>query len=64
MTLVLPQEVADLVGEVPALEMRVVRTETISESGARFFGGEFQNVSRRLRERLVEVVLGLQRIMR
>jgi PilZ domain-containing protein len=63
-TLVLPQEVADLVGEVPALEMRVVRTETIAESGARFFGGEFQNVSRRLRERLVEVVLGLQRIMR
>jgi len=63
-TLVLPQEVADLVGEVPALETRVVRTETIDESGARFFGGEFQNVSRRLRERLVEVMLGLQRIMR
>jgi hypothetical protein len=63
-TLVLPQEVADLVGEVPALEMRVVRTESIAESGARFFGGEFQNVSRYLRERLVEVMLGLQRIMR
>jgi hypothetical protein len=63
-TLVLPQEVADLVGEVPALETRVVRSETISDSGARFFGGEFQNVSRHLRERLVEVMLGLQRIMR
>jgi hypothetical protein len=63
-TLMLPQEVADLVGEVPALEMRVVRAENIAESGARFFGGEFQNVSRFLRERLVEVVLGLQRIMR
>jgi hypothetical protein len=63
-TLVLPQEVADLVGEVPALETRVVRTENIAESGARFFGAEFQNVSRYLRERLVEVVLGLQRIMR
>ena len=63
-TLILPREVADLVGDVPALEMRVVRSETIAESGARFFGGEFQNVSRRARERLVEVVLGLQRIMR
>ncbi len=63
-TLVLPQEVADLVGEVPVLATRVVRTEAIAENGAHFFGGEFQNVSRRLRERLVEVVLGLQRIMR
>lgn len=63
-TLVLPQEVADLVGEVPVLETRVVRSEVIAETGARFFAGEFQNVSRRLRERLVEVVLGLQRIMR
>ncbi len=63
-TLFLPLEVADLVGEVPALELRVVRAETIAETGARFFGGEFQNVSQRLRERLVQVVLGLQRIMR
>ncbi len=63
-TLVLPQEVADMVGEVPALETRVVRSETIGETGPRFFGGEFENVSRRARERLVEVMLGLQRIMR
>ncbi len=63
-TMVLPQEVADLVGEVPVLETRVVRVESIADSGARFFAGEFQNVSRYLRERLVEVVLGLQRIMR
>jgi PilZ domain len=63
-TMILPQEVARLSGELPRLETRVVHTGAIPDSHRRFFGVEFQNVSGKQRDRLVEVVLGLQRIMR
>jgi hypothetical protein len=63
-TMILPRELARLADDVPRLEARVVHTETIPDSARRFFGVEFQSVSGHQRDRLVEVVLGLQRIMR
>jgi hypothetical protein len=64
-SMILPQEVAGLAGEsLTKLAGRVVRSETVAESGRRFFGVEFQNVTQRQRDRLVETMLGLQRIVR
>jgi hypothetical protein len=64
-TMILPQEVAGLAGEDrQKLDGRVVRSEIVADSGRRFFGVEFQNVTQRQRDRLVETMLGLQRIVR
>ena len=63
-TMVLPREVAGMSGELQKLDARVVRSEAIDPTGRKFFGVEFQNVSPWLRDRLVETMLGLQRIMR
>ena len=64
-SMVLPQEVASLAGiDLQKLDGRVVRTEPVADSGRRFFGVEFQNVTQRQRDRLVETMLGLQRIVR
>jgi c-di-GMP-binding flagellar brake protein YcgR len=64
-TMILPQEVAGLAGEdLQKLDGRVVRSEVVADSGRRFFGVEFQNVTQRQRDRLVETMLGLQRIVR
>jgi PilZ domain len=63
-TMVLPQEVVGPSGDLPRFETRVVRSEAIAETTRRFFGVEFQNITQRQRDRLVEVVLGLQRIIR
>jgi hypothetical protein len=63
-TMILPREVVGLSGELQKLDARVVRSETIDQTGRRFFGIEFQNVSPWQRDRLVETMLGLQRIVR
>jgi hypothetical protein len=63
-TMILPREVAPMSGELLRLETRVVHSETVEGSRRRFFGVEFLNVSGQQRDRLVEVMLGLQRIMR
>ncbi len=62
-TMILPREVA-MSGELLRLETRVVHSEAVEGSRRRFFGVEFLNVSGQQRDRLVEVMLGLQRIMR
>jgi len=64
-SMILPQEVAGLAGaDLQKLDGRIVRSETVADSGRRFFGVEFQNVTQRQRDRLVETMLGLQRIVR
>ncbi len=64
-SMILPQEVAALAGvDLQKLDGRIVRTEMVEDSGRRFFGVEFQNVTPRQRDRLVETMLGLQRIVR
>lgn len=63
-TVLLPQELAGLASDVPKIETRVVRTEIVPDTTRRFFAVEFQNITQRRRERLVEVVLGLQRFVR
>ncbi|HET6148554.1 MAG TPA: PilZ domain-containing protein [Polyangia bacterium] len=63
-TMILPREVAGLSGEPQKFEARVVRSESSDQSGRRFFGVEFQNVTARQRDRMVETMLGLQRIIR
>ena len=62
--MILPREVAGVSGELQKLDARVVRTEILDENGRRFFGVEFQNVTPWQRDRLVETMLGLQRIIR
>lgn len=63
-TMTLPREVSGLAGELQRLDARVVRSEVVDQAGRKFFGVEFQNVSPWQRDRLVETMLGLQRIMR
>jgi hypothetical protein len=62
-TMSLPQEVAGTSGDL-RYETRIVRSETIPDTTRRFFGVEFLNITQGQRDRLVEVVLGLQRIIR
>lgn len=63
-TMRLPQEVLGPSGDFPRFETRVVRSETIADTSRRFFGVEFLNVTQGQRDRLIEAVLGLQRIVR
>ena len=63
-TMILPREVAGLNGELQKLDARVVRSEVVDPTGRKFFGVEFQNVTPWQRDRLVETMLGLQRIVR
>ena len=64
-TMVLPREVIDLSAlDLSKIDTRVVRIESVPETDRRFFGVEFQNVTPRQRDRLIEVMLGLQRIIR
>jgi PilZ domain len=64
-TINLPPEVAGPPGDSPQkIDARIVRSETVPDTSRRFFGVEFQNVTRGQRDRLVETMLGLQRIVR
>ena len=63
-TMILPREVAGMSGELQKFDARVVRSETSDQTGRKFFGVEFQNVTPWQRDRLVETMLGLQRIIR
>jgi hypothetical protein len=64
-TMMLPKEVVSLAAlDLSKIDTRVVRTESVPETARRFFGVEFQNVTQRQRDRLIEVMLGLQRIVR
>jgi hypothetical protein len=63
-TLTLPREVSGVAGELQRMDARVVRSEAVDPTGRKFFGVEFQNVSPWQRDRLVETMLGLQRIVR
>jgi hypothetical protein len=63
-SMILPTEVAGLAIDMSRIETRVVRTEAVPQTDRHFVGVEFQNVSQRQRDRLIEVMLGLQRIVR
>jgi hypothetical protein len=63
-TMILPQEVVGPSGDLPRFETRVVRSEVIADTSRRFYGVEFLNITQLQRDRLIEAVLGLQRIVR
>jgi PilZ domain len=63
-SMMLPNEVASLGGDLARIDTRVVRSESVPDTDRRFFGVEFQSVTPRQRDRLIEVMLGLQRIVR